>query len=74
MAQLVRIKNYTEDAHTTDTKGLARLHFIMAIAFLQQLIMNLHRCVLNLESVGEQPHEWMSLTQVSDIETNILDS
>jgi hypothetical protein len=55
--QLTQIANYIQNAHVNNTKGMARLHFIDAVILLQELTSDLHKSMLDLESVGEQPHD-----------------
>ncbi len=55
--QLIRIQNYIQQASVCNEKGLARLHYIMAIELLQELSMDLYDCMVALESVGDQPKE-----------------
>ncbi len=73
MNQLIQIANNIKQAYTDDAKGLTRLHLSMAIALLQELSTDLTKCMLSLESVGQQPHEVRSFTHMSNIHPNIFD-
>jgi hypothetical protein len=55
--QLIRIENYVQQASVCNEKGIARLHYMMALELLQELSTELNDCITALESVGEQPKE-----------------
>ncbi len=54
---LIRIENYVRQASVCNEKGVARLHYIMALELLQELSTELNDCITALESVDEQPKE-----------------
>ncbi len=55
--KLNQIKDYIQQASVCNEKGLARLHYMMAIELLQKLSLELQGCMESLESVGDQPKE-----------------
>lgn len=55
--QLIRIENYVQQASACNEKGIAHLHYTMALELLQELTTKLNNCITALESVGEQPKE-----------------
>jgi len=55
--QLIQIQNYIQKASVCNEKGLARLHYMMAIELLRKLSMGLYDCMVALESIGDQPKE-----------------
>jgi len=55
--KLNKIQNYIQLASVSDSNGLARLYYMKAIELLQELLMDLNKCMLDLENVGEQPKE-----------------
>ncbi len=55
--KLIQIQNYIQQATVCNEKGLARLHYLMAIKLLQELLMELHENMIALETVAEQPVE-----------------
>jgi hypothetical protein len=57
LKKLIQIQNYIQKADQCYEKGLARLHYMTAIELLQELSMELNKCMLALESVGKQPKE-----------------
>jgi len=71
--QLVQIANNIKQAYKNDGNCLSRLHLIMAIVLSQELLTDLCRCLLSLESTGEQPHEVFNFRLQSNIDSNILD-
>jgi hypothetical protein len=55
--QLTQIANNIQNAHANNTKETAGPHVIDAVISLQELASDLHKFMLDLESVGEQPHD-----------------
>ncbi len=72
MNQLVQIAHNIGQAYTDDANGLIRLYLTMAIALLQGLITDLNEYMLNVESIGEQPHEVYNFANMPDIDYIIL--
>jgi hypothetical protein len=73
MDQLGQIANSIQQAYANDVKGLIRLHLSVATALSQELSIDLTKCMLSLESVGEQPDEVVNFTDTSNIHLKILD-
>jgi len=70
---LDQFANNIKQTYKNDGNGLSRLHLILAIALSQELSTDLCRCLLSLESTGEQPHEVFNFRLQSKTVPNILD-
>jgi hypothetical protein len=70
--QLVQIANYIQRADTNNVTGLARLDYITALESVQKLSTDLTGCMLDLESIGQQPHEVFNFGHTVDIQIHIL--
>jgi hypothetical protein len=70
---LDQLANNIKQAYKNDGNGLSRLHLIMAIVLSEELSTELCRCLLSLESIGEQLHEVFNFRLQSNIDSHILD-
>ena len=70
--QIRKIEKYIKQACTNDAKGLVRLDLDMAITLSEDLLIDIYKWILNLESEGEQPLEVFNFLSMQDIDSDIV--